>query len=38
MCDYETVEYVNEDLYNDLRALVRTPFFRYFQVRSPCLL
>jgi len=36
MCDYETVESVNEDLYNDLKVLVRTPFFRYFQVSNVC--
>lgn len=33
MCDYETVESVNEELYNNLSELVRLPFFKYFQVR-----
>ncbi|KAF9469905.1 endoplasmic reticulum Oxidoreductin 1-domain-containing protein, partial [Collybia nuda] len=32
MCDYETVESVNEELYNNLSELVRLPFFKYFQV------
>ncbi|KIK99082.1 hypothetical protein PAXRUDRAFT_823187 [Paxillus rubicundulus Ve08.2h10] len=32
MCDYETIESVNEELYTNLHDLVRTPFFRYFQV------
>ncbi|KAI0030957.1 hypothetical protein K488DRAFT_79364 [Vararia minispora EC-137] len=32
MCDYETVESVNEELYEQLHALVRTPFFKYFRV------
>ncbi|KAL0956380.1 hypothetical protein HGRIS_002527 [Hohenbuehelia grisea] len=31
-CDYETVESVNKDLHANLKALVRTPFFRYIQV------
>lgn len=34
MCDYETVESVNEELYNNLSELVRLPFFKYFQVRT----
>ncbi|KAF9510641.1 hypothetical protein BS47DRAFT_1377414 [Hydnum rufescens UP504] len=32
LCDYETVESVNEDLYSQLDTLVRTPFFKYFKV------
>ncbi|KAI6157561.1 hypothetical protein BKA82DRAFT_4058590 [Pisolithus tinctorius] len=32
MCDYETIESVNEELYTNLHDLVQTPFFRYFQV------
>lgn len=32
MCDYETIESVNDDLYHNLRELVRMPFFKYFQV------
>ncbi|KZV73287.1 endoplasmic oxidoreductin [Peniophora sp. CONT] len=32
MCDYETIESVNPDLYEQLHALVETPFFRYFRV------
>ncbi|KAH0827544.1 hypothetical protein J3R83DRAFT_4265 [Lanmaoa asiatica] len=32
MCDYETIESVNEELYANLHDLVQTPFFRYFQV------
>ena len=35
MCDYETIESVNEELYANLHELVQTPFFRYFQVHSP---
>jgi hypothetical protein len=35
LCDYETVESVNEELYNNLSELVRLPFFRYFRVRFP---
>jgi ERO1-like protein beta len=34
MCDYETVESVNEELYNQLHALVQTPFFKYFRVST----
>jgi hypothetical protein len=33
MCDYETIESVNNELYHNLRDLVNTPFFKYFQVR-----
>jgi len=32
MCDYETIESVNKDLYHNLQQLVNTPFFKYFQV------
>ncbi|KAG5638881.1 hypothetical protein H0H81_009184 [Sphagnurus paluster] len=32
MCDYETVESVNEELLSNLSELVRMPFFKYFQV------
>ncbi|KII92731.1 hypothetical protein PLICRDRAFT_172784 [Plicaturopsis crispa FD-325 SS-3] len=32
MCDYETIESVNDELYGTLRDLVQTPFFKYFQV------
>jgi len=34
MCDYETIESVNKDLYHNLQQLVNTPFFKYFQVRG----
>ena len=34
LCDYETIESVNKELYHNLNALVKTPFFKYFQVRS----
>ncbi|KAH9892568.1 endoplasmic oxidoreductin [Cubamyces lactineus] len=30
-CDYETIESVTDDLYNELHALVETPFFKYFR-------
>jgi ERO1-like protein beta len=33
MCDYETIESVNSELYHNLHELVKTPFFKYFQVR-----
>ena len=33
MCDYETIESVNDDLFSNLSELVNKPFFRYFQVR-----
>ncbi|EGN99657.1 hypothetical protein SERLA73DRAFT_51799 [Serpula lacrymans var. lacrymans S7.3] len=32
MCDYETIESVNSELYRNLHEVVHTPFFRYFQV------
>ncbi|CCM01496.1 uncharacterized protein FIBRA_03550 [Fibroporia radiculosa] len=32
LCDYETVESVNDDLFSQLHALVETPFFKYFRV------
>lgn len=32
MCDYESIESVNEELWANLHDLVQTPFFRYFQV------
>ncbi|KAJ3880501.1 hypothetical protein F5051DRAFT_399555 [Lentinula edodes] len=32
MCDYETVESVNGDLFSNIHELVKTPFFKYFQV------
>ncbi|KAF8904497.1 hypothetical protein CPB84DRAFT_1845438 [Gymnopilus junonius] len=32
MCDYETIESVNEDLFGNISELVDKPFFRYFQV------
>ncbi|KAF8894054.1 endoplasmic oxidoreductin-1 [Infundibulicybe gibba] len=32
LCDYETVESVNEELHSSLSSLVKTPFFKYFQV------
>lgn len=32
MCDYETVESVNQELFNNLSELVHLPFFKYFQV------
>jgi len=32
LCDYETIESVNDDLFGQLHALVETPFFRYFRV------
>ncbi|KAH8119279.1 endoplasmic oxidoreductin-1 [Phellopilus nigrolimitatus] len=31
-CDYETIESVTDELFNNLRDLVSTPFFRYFRV------
>lgn len=34
MCDYETIESVNDELFSNLSELVEKPFFRYFQVRS----
>ncbi|KAF5393259.1 hypothetical protein D9757_000769 [Collybiopsis confluens] len=32
MCDYETVESVNGDLFSNVHELVKMPFFKYFQV------
>lgn len=32
LCNYETVESVNDDLYGYLQQLVKTPFFKYFKV------
>ncbi|EEB87418.1 hypothetical protein MPER_15229, partial [Moniliophthora perniciosa FA553] len=32
LCDYETVESVNQQLFQNLHELVQTPFFKYFQV------
>ncbi|KAF8160831.1 hypothetical protein B0H34DRAFT_698292 [Crassisporium funariophilum] len=32
LCDYETMESVNDDLFSNLSNLVDMPFFRYFQV------
>ncbi|KAF9568061.1 endoplasmic oxidoreductin [Agrocybe pediades] len=32
MCDFETIESVNEELFGNLSELVEKPFFRYFQV------
>ncbi|KAF5370868.1 hypothetical protein D9758_001902 [Tetrapyrgos nigripes] len=32
LCDYETVESVNRDLFDNLHQLVQMPFFKYFQV------
>jgi len=32
MCDYETIESVNDELFSNLSNLVHMPFFRYFQV------
>uniref|UniRef100_A0A0W0F0D6 Endoplasmic oxidoreductin-1 n=1 Tax=Moniliophthora roreri TaxID=221103 RepID=A0A0W0F0D6_MONRR len=32
LCDYETVESVNQELFRNLHELVQTPFFKYFQV------
>ena len=37
MCDYETMESVTDVLYNQLHALVTTPFFKYFRVSSSLL-
>ena len=33
LCEYETLERVNTDLYDTLHDLVKTPFFRYYKVR-----
>ncbi|KAF8813771.1 endoplasmic oxidoreductin [Phlegmacium glaucopus] len=32
LCDYETMESVNDELFGNLSELVHMPFFRYFQV------
>uniref|UniRef100_A0A0W0EXF6 Endoplasmic oxidoreductin-1 n=1 Tax=Moniliophthora roreri TaxID=221103 RepID=A0A0W0EXF6_MONRR len=32
LCDYETVDSVKKDLYENLRDLVKAPFFRYLQM------
>ncbi|KAF8973145.1 hypothetical protein BDZ97DRAFT_1779682 [Flammula alnicola] len=32
MCDYETIESVNDELFENLSELVNKPFFRFFQV------
>ncbi|KAF7321751.1 Endoplasmic oxidoreductin-1 [Mycena kentingensis (nom. inval.)] len=32
LCDFETVESVNDDLFSNLHSLVETPFFKFFQV------
>ncbi|KAG6903086.1 hypothetical protein C0995_006273 [Termitomyces sp. Mi166 len=32
LCDYETLESVNEELFSNLSDLVQLPFFKYFQV------
>jgi ERO1-like protein beta len=34
-CDFESVESVNEELYDHLHNLVQTPFFKFFRVRAP---
>ncbi|EPS97748.1 hypothetical protein FOMPIDRAFT_1024914 [Fomitopsis schrenkii] len=31
LCDYETIESVNDELFKELHALVETPFFKYFR-------
>ncbi|KAL6310374.1 endoplasmic oxidoreductin [Sparassis latifolia] len=31
LCDYETIESVNDELYTQLHELVETPFFKYFR-------
>jgi hypothetical protein len=36
MYDYETMESVDDDLIHNLCELVRTPVFKYFQVRIQC--
>jgi ERO1-like protein beta len=33
-CDFETVESVNDDLYDHLHNLVQMPFFKTFRVRA----
>lgn len=34
LCDYETVESINNVLYDQLHELVQRPFFKYFRVRQ----
>ncbi|KAG6920288.1 hypothetical protein DXG01_005057 [Tephrocybe rancida] len=34
LCDYETLDSANEELFTNLSDLVRLPFFKYFQVSS----
>lgn len=31
-CNYESIESVTDDLYNELHSLVETPFFKFFRV------
>ncbi|KAG2015449.1 endoplasmic oxidoreductin-1 [Coprinopsis cinerea AmutBmut pab1-1] len=31
LCDYETIESLNDELFSNLSDLVKTPFFRYFR-------
>ncbi|EIM81228.1 endoplasmic oxidoreductin-1 [Stereum hirsutum FP-91666 SS1] len=31
MCNYESIESVNDELYRELHELVQTPFFKYFR-------
>lgn len=33
-CDFETVESVNNDVFNGVHELVETPFFRYYKVHN----
>lgn len=35
LCDYESIESVNDELFKELHSLVETPFFKYFRVRRP---
>jgi hypothetical protein len=32
-CDFESVESVNDNLFQELHNLVRTPFFKFWRVR-----
>ncbi|KAI0930261.1 hypothetical protein AcV5_007022 [Taiwanofungus camphoratus] len=32
LCDYETIESVNDELFDHLHELVQTPFFKYFRI------
>lgn len=34
LCNYETIESVNDDLFDLLHQIVETPFFRYYKVGS----